>query len=170
MCILAIASALSLVASCAASNFKQAETQEKYVIVRTNYAAIKFQPGHLSEIKRCLDISDFKEMDVLYKEVFNFLKKWLGDEKTVLTPVRVGITIYASPRRLDKVYRSLGGKEAWIEGFYAAGTGEVYISLWHLNWEHLAHELAHHIVKKEFGLNLPEEKEEELARCAGEFL
>ena len=167
--LLAIAASLFF-SSCAHFEQSRGIWGEEDEAIQTKYVAVKFPSARISEVKRSLEVKDIEEIDVLYKEVFDFLKKRLGDEKTILTPVRVGITIYASPRRLDKVYRSLGGKEARMEAFYAAGTGEIYISLWCLDWWRLAHEFAHHILRKELGLNLPEKEEEYLARCAGEFL
>jgi hypothetical protein len=164
-----------LVVGCASdlNNLKQAEgVQEEYTVVKTKYITIRAKPSEFSEIKRCLEIKNFEELDVFYEEVFNFLKKrlGLGYEKAALNPVRVGVMIYSSFRQLDKVYESLGGKQSLIKGFYAGGFGAIYTSLWYLNREHINHEFAHHILKRELGLNLPEKEEEYLAKCAGEFL
>ncbi len=163
--------AVALIVGCAPHLMKQTvEVQEEYAVVKTKYTAIKFQPSQLSEIKRCLEVRDLAEVDILYEKVFYFLKRFRGDKNTVLTPVKIGVTVYSSWRRAEKVYKNYGGKEARMEAFYEPNLGEAYFSLWHLNWKNLVHEFAHHQIRKEFRLNLPEKEEEALAIRVGEFL
>lgn len=140
--------------------------QEEYVVTKTAYTEIKFQPSRLPEIIKHLKIKDIREVDVLYKEVFILLKKRLKYGKEILCLVGgVGVTIYPHPFRVKEEYRKRGGKFCLVYGFYMGDSREIYTSLWHLSRGHLGHEFTHHILKWEFGLDIPdEEKEEELAR------